>query len=1153
MTSEPNAIDIIEGGGAKVSFKWGKGTPQSSELGTFYIDDENTYIRPFIGTGEESSPKRLTGIYSSGTNGISEYSRTNGAFNSLSVGKYCTIAGFIKPNNATGELGTRYVELTGEPQVGSQNSIIFTIDSKEAITLKDDEYIVIDYRYYTIEPACYTYDVVTTTSLPLVLTLNNVAAEDKDYCVINYAYIVGSHYTEVNSDVRSGAIALGFDSTAAGQGAFAGGYRNLSLYAGATTFGYNNKTLGDSGFTAGNHNINRGTVATVFGSNNTANAYGTFIAGSQNKSYGGTIGNTILGVNNTLLKGSTDANGKEIKGQGNFITGINNTLNGDIFKAFIAGSDNILSGSANSSVLIGTGLVSSKNNQFVLGTYNVEDSNNLFVLGAGNNASERKNVVTINKSGNINTLGSVNATSITTSAGINAGWIKTNSVNITQLNNNQSDDQIIKGGEGVKLQMYKFYTTAGVNDIKSDKSGYILASRNYVINHVYDTLADYATTDSLTNVVKFDENNSITGPTNNSNDGYAVSLGYENIAIPFEKEMGIDDYSITSEPFYYFDENEQLIFSDDNKNLPTPCYFGYRFGSVNGDTYYKYINLSITEFPIQTGIYKSDILDDESNVTGKMIHVNYLIPKIEGSNYAPISLGYAGVAAGMGASNFGYRNVSIGNGTLTGGYHNKTISDTGTTVGANNVNYGNATFVGGVGNTVKTGNTIVYGSNNSVEKNNSDSAIFGHNNTAEENTNVNTSNLCAGKGNTLKSTTRATALFGTSNIVDTTNSLVAGYENTVGGNQNIVGGYRNNVKSTISIVSGSSNNSQSTASATFGNNNTNTGNYAFVAGNGNNSSGEASITLGLTNTNKGKGSFVVGEGNVNNNGGRIIVAGRSNTIDGIVHGSAVFGCGNIVKDGGSFANAESAILCAGKSNTVEKSVGFSGVIGNNNTLGDTNNVANIQGNAVFGGYNKLVANYSFISGSYNTIDNNNINNSFVAGTHCCAARSVQRIFGQYNVANTSSDAVRFVDIVGWGTSDTDRKNIYTLDTYGNATFTGTVTANGSTLATEEYVSSEIQKIPAPDLTAYATKEYTDNTVKTEITKLVDSAPEALDTLGELAEALNNHEDAYDALLETIGNKVDRSELVDYATIKTGTTAPDDNDEAPIGTVYLWYE
>lgn len=60
---------------------------------------------------------------------------------------------------------------------------------------------------------------------------------------------------------------------------------------------------------------------------------------------------------------------------------------------------------------------------------------------------------------------------------------------------------------------------------------------------------------------------------------------------------------------------------------------------------------------------------------------------------------------------------------------------------------------------------------------------------------------------------------------------------------------------------------------------------------------------------------------------------------------------------------------------------------------------------------------------------------------------------------------------------------------------------------------------------FATEDYVDNA----IADLVNSAPEALDTLGELATALEEHENAYDALLETVGGKADKSSLATVAT------------------------
>lgn len=58
---------------------------------------------------------------------------------------------------------------------------------------------------------------------------------------------------------------------------------------------------------------------------------------------------------------------------------------------------------------------------------------------------------------------------------------------------------------------------------------------------------------------------------------------------------------------------------------------------------------------------------------------------------------------------------------------------------------------------------------------------------------------------------------------------------------------------------------------------------------------------------------------------------------------------------------------------------------------------------------------------------------------------------------------------------------------------------------------------------------TESYVDTKVANLVNSAPETLNTLGELATAIQNHEDEYDALLETVGNKANKSDLATVAT------------------------
>ena len=109
-------------------------------------------------------------------------------------------------------------------------------------------------------------------------------------------------------------------------------------------------------------------------------------------------------------------------------------------------------------------------------------------------------------------------------------------------------------------------------------------------------------------------------------------------------------------------------------------------------------------------------------------------------------------------------------------------------------------------------------------------------------------------------------------------------------------------------------------------------------------------------------------------------------------------------------------------------------------------------------------------------------------------------------------------------------NMIIADESGNIIFkadaegihTTVVSLNGEAAATEKYVDEAVANIDIPevDFTGYATEDYVDN----KVADLVNSAPEALNTLGELAAALENHEDAYDALLETVGGKATHTDL-----------------------------
>lgn len=125
----------------------------------------------------------------------------------------------------------------------------------------------------------------------------------------------------------------------------------------------------------------------------------------------------------------------------------------------------------------------------------------------------------------------------------------------------------------------------------------------------------------------------------------------------------------------------------------------------------------------------------------------------------------------------------------------------------------------------------------------------------------------------------------------------------------------------------------------------------------------------------------------------------------------------------------------------------------------------------------------------------------------------------------------------WKVVDEAGNIIFSVDAEG--AHTTELTLNGESAATESYVDNAIENIefPTTDLTDYATKKYVDDAVDfagyatetyvdNKVADLVNSAPEALNTLGELATALENHEDAYDALLETVGGKATQEDLND---------------------------
>ena len=99
--------------------------------------------------------------------------------------------------------------------------------------------------------------------------------------------------------------------------------------------------------------------------------------------------------------------------------------------------------------------------------------------------------------------------------------------------------------------------------------------------------------------------------------------------------------------------------------------------------------------------------------------------------------------------------------------------------------------------------------------------------------------------------------------------------------------------------------------------------------------------------------------------------------------------------------------------------------------------------------------------------------SHAEGYGTLASSNCQHVQGQYNVEDTAG---LYAHIVGWGTRD-DRKNIHTIDTSGNAVFSGKVTVQNTTptasgdLTTKSYVDSKITDTKVTNSLNTTTKAY----------------------------------------------------------------------------------
>ena len=138
--------------------------------------------------------------------------------------------------------------------------------------------------------------------------------------------------------------------------------------------------------------------------------------------------------------------------------------------------------------------------------------------------------------------------------------------------------------------------------------------------------------------------------------------------------------------------------------------------------------------------------------------------------------------------------------------------------------------------------------------------------------------------------------------------------------------------------------------------------------------------------------------------------------------------------------------------------------------------------------------------------------SHAEGYYTTASSVYQHVEGTFNVEDKRNN---YIHIAGNGYNASNRSNAHTLDWDGNAWFAGTVKigAGNKELATKEYVDSKQQDMTQGNvkLDGYATEDYVDEA----IADLVNSAPEAMNTFKELADAIEQHEDVYEAYVQEV--------------------------------------
>ncbi len=257
-------------------------------------------------------------------------------------------------------------------------------------------------------------------------------------------------FGEDNSAAGRSAFCAGRDNTAGGHYGFAAGRLNTVGHT-CSAMGQQNSVIGEhsSGFglknsAGGNHHFVCGRANTVKGetnyaqgaentvsggiynhaegqkntvngtnhhvegnSNKVSGSYGHHVAGYSNTAQGDV--NTVSGLGNTVKGVRQHVSGQQnnVSGEIHTVMGLQNTVSGSYHT--VGGHSNNVSGLNNH--VFGAQNVTSANNQFVIGKYNANEPDKAFIVGGGS-PSARKNIFTVDNSGNAVFAGNISSANI---------------------------------------------------------------------------------------------------------------------------------------------------------------------------------------------------------------------------------------------------------------------------------------------------------------------------------------------------------------------------------------------------------------------------------------------------------------------------------------------------------------------------------------------------------------------------------------------------------------------------------------------------------------------------------------------------------------------------------------------------------------------